>query len=39
VIVAYFEDGENLAVQPGGGHYPWLDNPEFFVQTLAGFLH
>lgn len=28
-----------LAVQPGGGHYPWLDDPEWFVQTLAGFLH
>jgi len=28
-----------LAVQPGGGHHPWLDDPEWFVQTLAGFLH
>ncbi len=27
-----------LAVQPGGGHFPWLDDPEWFVQTLAGFL-
>jgi pimeloyl-ACP methyl ester carboxylesterase len=27
-----------LAVQPGGGHFPWLDNPEWLVQTLAGFL-
>jgi pimeloyl-ACP methyl ester carboxylesterase len=27
-----------LAVQPGGGHYPWLDDPEWFVRTLAGFL-
>jgi pimeloyl-ACP methyl ester carboxylesterase len=28
-----------LAVQPGGGHFPWLDGPEWFVQTLVGFLH
>lgn len=28
-----------LAVQPRGGHYPWLDNPEWFVQTLTEFLH
>jgi len=27
-----------LAVQPGGGHYPWLDNPEWFVQTVTTFL-
>jgi pimeloyl-ACP methyl ester carboxylesterase len=27
-----------LAVQPGAGHYPWRDNPEWFVQTMAGFL-
>jgi pimeloyl-ACP methyl ester carboxylesterase len=27
-----------LAVQPGGGHYPWLDDPQWLVQTLAGFL-
>jgi pimeloyl-ACP methyl ester carboxylesterase len=27
-----------LAVQPGGGHYPWLDDPEWLVQILAGFL-
>jgi pimeloyl-ACP methyl ester carboxylesterase len=27
-----------LAVQPGGGHYPWLDGPAWLVQTLAGFL-
>ncbi|MEV0723868.1 alpha/beta hydrolase [Micromonospora purpureochromogenes] len=28
-----------LAVQPGAGHYPWLDDPESFVRTLAAFLH
>lgn len=27
-----------LAVQPGGGHYPWLDDPEWFVETVGGFL-
>lgn len=27
-----------FAVQPGGGHYPWLDDPERFVRTVAGFL-
>jgi pimeloyl-ACP methyl ester carboxylesterase len=27
-----------LAVQPGGGHFPWLDDPEWLVRTLAGFL-
>jgi pimeloyl-ACP methyl ester carboxylesterase len=27
-----------LAVQPGAGHYPWLDDPELLVQTVVGFL-
>ena len=27
-----------LAVQPGGGHSPWLDDAEWFVQTVADFL-
>jgi pimeloyl-ACP methyl ester carboxylesterase len=27
-----------LAVQPGGGHFPWHDDPQWLVQTLAGFL-
>jgi pimeloyl-ACP methyl ester carboxylesterase len=28
-----------LTVQPGGGHTPWRDDPEWFVQTLATFLN
>ena len=28
-----------LAVQPRGGHFPWLDDPQWFVQTLTEFLH
>ena len=27
-----------LAVQPRGGHFPWLDDPAWFVSTVAGFL-
>lgn len=27
-----------LAVQPGGGHFPWLDDPFRFTQTVATFL-
>lgn len=27
-----------LAVQPGAGHYPWLDDPPVFVETLAASL-
>ncbi|WP_181808676.1 alpha/beta fold hydrolase [Streptomyces shenzhenensis] len=27
-----------VAVQPGAGHYPWLDDPEWFVRRTAGFL-
>ncbi|MGX4694061.1 alpha/beta fold hydrolase [Streptomyces sp. JNUCC 63] len=26
-----------LAVQPGAGHYPWLDDPEWFVQHVTAF--
>jgi pimeloyl-ACP methyl ester carboxylesterase len=28
-----------LAVQPGGAHCAWLDDPEWFLRTLAAFLH
>ncbi len=27
-----------LAVQPGAGHYPWLDDPQAFTATVEGFL-
>lgn len=27
-----------LVVQPGGGHHPWLDGPEWFVREVAQFL-
>ncbi|MEV5439326.1 alpha/beta hydrolase [Streptomyces sp. NPDC052682] len=27
-----------FAVQPGAGHYPWLDDPEWFVRRVAAFL-
>jgi proline iminopeptidase len=27
-----------LAVQPGGGHFPWLDDPAWFADTVAAFL-
>ncbi|NUO43254.1 MAG: alpha/beta hydrolase [Streptomyces sp.] len=27
-----------FAVQPGAAHYPWLDDPEWFVRRVAAFL-
>ncbi|MFJ2417541.1 alpha/beta fold hydrolase [Streptomyces brevispora] len=27
-----------LAVQPGAGHYPWIDDADWFVATMAAFL-
>lgn len=27
-----------FAVQPGAGHYPWLDDPEWFVRCVSAFL-
>ncbi|WP_367325363.1 alpha/beta fold hydrolase [Streptomyces sp. HUAS ZL42] len=27
-----------LAVQPGAGHFPWLDDPEWFVRRTVSFL-
>ena len=32
-----FEHAE-LAVQPGAGHFPCLDDPAWFTRTLAAFL-
>ncbi|PZT70664.1 alpha/beta hydrolase [Streptomyces sp. SW4] len=31
-----FPDAE-FAVQPGAGHYPWLDDPRWFAQRLIAF--
>ncbi|MCX5207178.1 alpha/beta hydrolase [Streptomyces sp. NBC_00237] len=36
-IAALFRHGE-VAVQAGGGHFPWLDDPRGFVRTVAAFL-
>ena len=27
-----------VVVQPGSGHYPWLDDPDWFVRRTAAFL-
>jgi len=27
-----------LVVQPGGGHFPWLDDPDHFLSTVTAFL-
>ncbi|KUN89541.1 alpha/beta hydrolase [Streptomyces bungoensis] len=32
-----FPDAE-VAVQPGAGHYPWLDDPDHFVRRTLAFL-
>jgi pimeloyl-ACP methyl ester carboxylesterase len=32
-----FADAE-LTVQPGAGHYPWLDDPTSFTRTISTFL-
>ncbi|MET9183104.1 alpha/beta hydrolase [Kitasatospora aureofaciens] len=36
-VAAFFPRGE-FVVQPGAAHIPWLDDPEFFVQTVGEFL-
>jgi proline iminopeptidase len=28
----------DVVVQPGGGHFPWLDDPAWFVDVVSGFL-
>ena len=35
--VNWFPNGR-LVIQPEAGHCPWLDDPEVFVTTVAGFL-
>ncbi|MET9514569.1 alpha/beta hydrolase [Streptomyces sp. NPDC002994] len=35
-MAALFPDVE-LAVQPGGGHFPWLDDPGWFARTVGAF--
>jgi pimeloyl-ACP methyl ester carboxylesterase len=27
-----------LSVQPDAGHFPWLEDPRLFAQTVGGFL-
>ncbi|GAA2431674.1 alpha/beta fold hydrolase [Streptomyces mauvecolor] len=36
-LAALFPNAE-LAVQRGAGHYPWIDDAEAFVRTVAAFL-
>jgi pimeloyl-ACP methyl ester carboxylesterase len=36
-FAALFPDA-TLVVQPGAGHYPWLDDADRFVATTAAFL-
>ena len=35
--VTWFPNGR-LVVQPEAGHFPWLDDPEVFVSSVAAFL-
>ncbi|MFJ8109495.1 alpha/beta fold hydrolase [Streptomyces sp. NPDC096132] len=37
-LVADAFPGAEFAVQPGAGHYPWLDDPEWFVGRTRAFL-
>ncbi|MFJ8043531.1 alpha/beta fold hydrolase [Kitasatospora sp. NPDC096147] len=37
-VVRRLPGGTGLTVQPGAGHYPWLDDPVAFTATVVGFL-
>ncbi|MER5827262.1 alpha/beta hydrolase, partial [Streptomyces mirabilis] len=36
-VAELFPEGE-LIVQPAAGHYPWLDDPRRFTETVTAFL-
>jgi len=36
--IAALIPGARLVVQPGGGHFPWLDDPGHFTRTVTAFL-
>jgi pimeloyl-ACP methyl ester carboxylesterase len=36
--VATLFPNARLIVQPGAGHYPWLDHPTWFTSAVAAFL-
>ena len=36
-LAGMFADG-TLLIQPGGGHFPWLDDPGYFSAAVDGFL-
>ncbi|MEU5302952.1 alpha/beta fold hydrolase [Streptomyces noursei] len=36
--IATLLSGATLTVQPGAGHFPWLDDPERFTRTIGDFL-
>ncbi|MYZ16769.1 alpha/beta hydrolase, partial [Streptomyces sp. SID337] len=36
-VAGFFPHGVRQ-VQPRAGHFPWLDDPEWFVRRVAGFL-
>jgi pimeloyl-ACP methyl ester carboxylesterase len=36
VVTTMFPKAE-LVIQPGAGHFPWLDDPHYFTQTVEAF--